>query len=263
MSEKKFSYYQYRKELGYQIFIRFEEAEFEQQFVEHLALMGFDPISRDEVKDLELTPRKTRILRVISANAKINQKILSPQLGDSRYANEQVSQVGAYSVYCYQNVALMIYGQDSLMWELGVRDTTNAKALRAIFSRYLSFALQDQHVMGFWGVPIDEGFVVRSAGDANFESIFVDLNRKLILTYEGHRELDASCSILRLSAYRTSDMRRLSSEELLSFLAMRTCFISAVGMQRHMRADIWDLVQIVSGYEYPEINFQPRAGRAA
>lgn len=263
MSEKTFSYYQYRQKLGYPIFIRFEEAEFEKSFVETLSVMGFDPVPREDVKNIELNPKETRILRVVKANSKIAKKINSPQFGDSRYGNEQVSTVGFYSVYCYQKVAMMIYGEGTLMWELGVKDATDLQALRTIFSRFLSFAFQGQGVVGFWGVPIEEGFVVMSPKQSNFETIFVDLNKNKILTFEGEKELDTDCNILRLSETLRDEMRPLTQEQLLSFLMFRTCYISPVGQRTSLRADIWDLVTIASGYEYPAINFQPRTAQEA
>lgn len=263
MSEKKFSYYQYRKSLGYSVFIRFEEAEFEKNFVDTLSLLGFDPVGRDEVKGIELNPKTTKILRVVRANARVSKKIASPEFGDSRFGDEQVSLVGAHSVYCYRNIAMLIYGEGTLMWELGVRSTENASALRVVFTRFLSFALADQGVVGLWGVPVDEGFVVLSPKESNFESIFVDVKKQLILTFEGERELTHGCQILRLDSALVSEMRQLSPEQLLSFLSMRTTYISPLGMKTVLRSDIWELAQVATGYTYPATKFQPRSAEAA
>ncbi len=263
MTEKKFSYYQFRKSLGYSVFVRFEDAEFEKQFVETLTLLGFDPVERDKVKDIELNPKETKILRVVKANARVAKKIASPEFGDNRFGDEQVSLVGSYSVYCYKNIGMMIYGSGTLMWELGVRSTNNQNALRVIFTRFLSFALKDQGVIGIWGVPVDEGFVVLSPKDANFESVFVDVKKQVILTYEGTKTLGADCQILRLDSTLQSEMKLLSPDELLSFLSQRTTFISPMGMKSYMRSDIWELAQTATGYVYPASKFQPRSAEAA
>ena len=263
MNEKKFSYYQYRKALGYSVFVRFEEAEFEKKFVDTLSLLGFDPVERKEVKDIELNPKTTKILRVVRANNRVAKKITLPEFGDSRYGDEQVSRVGVHSVYCYRNIAMMIYGEQTLMWELGVKDAENQTAMRVVFTRFLSFALAEQGVIGLWGVPVEEGFVVLSPKEASFESIFVDVKKQLILTFEGERELNQGCQILRLDSTLKSESRRLSSEELLSFLSMRTTFISPLGMKSFLRSDIWELAQTANGFIYPSAMFQPRSAEAA
>ena len=67
------------------IFVRFEEAEVEKAFVETLTLMGFDPVNRDDVKNIELDPKSTRILRVTRPNHRVARKIDSPEFGDTRY----------------------------------------------------------------------------------------------------------------------------------------------------------------------------------
>lgn len=263
MSEKTFSYYQYRKNLGYPIYIRFEEAEFEKAFVEVLGILGFDPVPRDEIKNVELNPKRTKILRVIKSNTRISKKISAPQLGDSRFGAEQVSNVGSFTVYCYQHVAMLVFSEATLMWELGVKDINDQKALRIVFTRYLSFALATQNIVGFWGVPIEQGIVILSPKEANFETVFVDLDRSKLLTYEGEKNLDADCQVLRLDSMLQTEMRQMKPEQLLSFLSQRTSLITPVGIQAKMRGIIWELSQLLVGYTYPESKFQSREDAAA
>ena len=263
MSEKTFSYYQYRKDQNYAVFIRFENAEFEKGFVDTLGLLGFDPVERDLVKDIELDPKKTVILRVVKASARISKKIHSPEFGDHRYGKEQVSLHVGHSFYCYQGAGMMIYNEGSPMWELALNAQADAQAIRAIFTRFLSFALKDQGVIGFWGVPVEEGMVILSPKESNFESIFIDVRKQLVLTFEGAKELSQDFHILRLDSTLQTEMRQLSPEQLLSFLSQRTTYISPMGMRSFMKADLWELAQLVLGYIYPASKFQPRSAEAA
>lgn len=256
--DKKFSYYQFKKDLGYQVYLRFEDFEFENGLVSTLELMGFDKIERDEVKSISFQPQLTKVLKVTSANARVSKQINRSDHSFGSYGPESISQMGNYSVYRYKNVGMMILGDGNYLWELGLRATDNESALRVILTRFLSFALAGQGIVGFWGVPVDEGFVVMSPKEASHESFLVDLEKNVLITYDGVVTLSSNLQILRLDPILRNEMKLMSKEELLSFLTMNTTHISYTGLEFVLRNTILDLCQYATGFIYPEKNFKPR-----
>ena len=152
----------------------------------------------------------------------------------------------------------MIVGANSLFWELGVRSTENQNALRVILTRFLSFAFAPLGVVGFWGVPIEEGFVVMTPKSSNFESVFIDLKKEKLLTYDGIKNLATDIQILRLDSTLRNEMKKMMKEELVSFLSMNTCHLSYSGIGKELSEAIYELVEISDGVVYPEQNFKPR-----
>jgi hypothetical protein len=51
MVEKKFSYYQFHKELDYQVYLRLEDFDLESQLADIFESMGFDKVERNKIKD--------------------------------------------------------------------------------------------------------------------------------------------------------------------------------------------------------------------
>ncbi len=258
MSEVNFSYYQFQKDLGYEVYLRFEDFEFENQFSETLEVMGFQKVERDKIKSLAFKQNQTRVLRVIKATPRISRQIGRSDFVFDKYGPESFSQMGSYDVYRYKNVGMMVVGNQNFLWELGVKSTKDQNAIRTILTRYLSFAMAPMGVVGFWGVPIEEGFVVMSPRAANFESVFVDLNKQVLITYDGVKYIEADLQILRLDTTLRDEMKGMKKEQLLSFLSMNTSHISYTGMDTAISSTIWELSQVASGYIYPESNFKPR-----
>jgi len=178
MSDTNFSYYQFRKDQGYQTYLRFEDLEFETQLGEVLSTMGFDKVDRDEVKGIDFDPRRTKVLKVVKATPNVARQIIKTGFLSDKYGPESVSQMGRYEIYRYKDVGMMVFNENTGLWELGLKDTTNSDALRVMLTRYLSFALAQIGVIGFWGVPVDEGFVVMNPKAAKYEALFVDMKKK-------------------------------------------------------------------------------------
>lgn len=258
MSDKKFSYYQFRKELGYQVYLRFEDFDFENLLTELLDLMGFDKIEREEVKDISFHPKSTRLLKIVKASPRVSRQINRVDYAFDMYGPESFTQMGKYEVYRYKQVGMMILGDGNYLWELGLKSTEDQSAIRMILTRFLSFALASQGVIGFWGVPIEEGFVVMSPREANFESVFVDLNKNKLLTYDKVKNIEPELQILRLSPVIRNELRQMSIENLFSFLTMNTTHLTYGGFEVSVRDAILELSQVASGYIYPEENFKPR-----
>ena len=256
--DKSFSYYKYRKDLGYEIYLRFEDFEFENLFGETLDVMGFDKIERDSIKNQSFNPRKTKVLKIVKASPRVSRQINRANFENEDYGPESLSSMGNYDVYKYKGVGMMIVGANSLFWELGVRSTENQNALRVILTRFLSFAFAPLGVVGFWGVPIEEGFVVMTPKSSNFESVFIDLKKEKLLTYDGIKNLATDIQILRLDSTLRNEMKKMMKEELVSFLSMNTCHLSYSGIGKELSEAIYELVEISDGVVYPEKNFKPR-----
>lgn len=261
-TEKSFSYYKFRKSLDYEVYLRFEDFEFENRFTEVLDLMGFDKLERDKVKDKDFNPYRTKILKVVKANPRVSRQINRSSYEFDEFGPETLSQMGRYDVYRYKGVGMMILGEGTLFWELGIRTTEDHTALRTIFTRFLSFALASVGVVGFWGVPIEEGFVVMSPEASNNEALFVDLEKNIIITYDGIKDLDSDFQILRLDSTLRNEMKKMSREDLLSFLTMNTSHLSYDGSNPAVAETILELSEVAEGFIYPEANFKPRAQSA-
>lgn len=259
MSEKNFSYYQFRKSLGYQVYLKFEDFEFETQVMETIKMMGFDKVESKNIKQVSFLRGQTKLLKVMKATPRVARQISQPDMAFDKYGDESISNLGNYQVYRYKNVGMMIFDESSAMWELGLKGLHNQDALRIIFTRFLSYALEPLNIIGFWGVPVDEGFVVRSPIKAEFESVFVDINKNVILTYDGVREIQSEIQILRLDETLRDEMRIQTKESLISFLSMNTCSLNYTGLSFKMKSLLFDICQVAQGYIYPENNFKPRA----
>lgn len=258
MSESKFSYYQFQKELGYQTYLRFEDLEFETQQGEVLSIIGFDKVDRDDVKKINFDPRKTKVLKVVKASPSVASQISKPSFLTDKYGPESVSQMGRYELYRYKNVGMMVFNENTGLWELGLKSTSNQEALRVIFTRFLSFALAQIGVIGFWGVPVDEGFVVMSPKSANFEALFVDVKKNVLITYDGVKNIDYGMQILRLDSTLNNEARPMGKEALISFLSMNTNYLSQYGLTIQLKDSLYALCKIADAYIYPEENFKPR-----
>jgi hypothetical protein len=258
MSDSKFSYYQFNEKLDYQVFLRFEDFDFESQFTGVLEMMGFNKIERSKVKEIAFDRRQTKVLKIVKASPKLSKQIDKSDFSFDKYGEESVSPMGSYSVYKYKSTAMMIFGEGNLLWELGVKASFSEDSLRVVLTRFLSFALASSGVVGFWGVPVDEGFVVMTPKKAMFESIFVDLKKNVVITYDGVKAINSELQILRLDESLKDKIIGMKREALLSYLSTNTCYFSYSGFEIGIKDTIFELSQVASGYIYPEGNFKPR-----
>ena len=257
-TEKTFSYYQFQKSLNYEVYLRFEDFEFENLFTEVLELMGFHKVERDKIKDKSFNPYKTKILKVVKASPRVSRQISQSSYEYDGFGAESLSQMGAYDVYKYKGIGMMVIGDGTLFWELGIKKTDDQTALRTLLTRFVSFALAPLGIVGFWGVSIDEGFVVMSPEASNYEAIYVDVKKNIMITYDGIKDLSTDLQILRLDSTLRNEVKKMNREQLLSFLTMNTSHLSYTGTIPAISETILELTQIADGFIYPEKNFKPR-----
>ncbi len=259
MSDKKFSYYQYQSELGYQVSLRFDDFDFENQLTDTLEVMGFDKVEREKIKDQSFNLNETKILKIAKASSRVGRQIDRSDFVFDKYGPESFSQMGSYDVYRYKGVGMMILGEGNYLWELGLKDTNDGAALRVMLTRFLSFALASSGVIGFWGVPVEEGFVVMGQRAANSESLFVDLAKGSIITLDGRKTINSNLQILRLDSTLLNEMKRMKPENLYSFLSTNTTHLAYSGFNVRLKDSLLELSQVATGFIYPEDHFKPRA----
>ncbi len=258
MTAKEYNYYRFRKELDYHIYLRFEDFDFESEVVDTLELLGFEKVERDDLKKITFYKNNTRVLKVTRAATRIHRKMDGQGLLKIN-EDECFQAMGLYDVYMYKNVAMMVLGDQNPLWELGIKTTEDSYALRIVFTRFLSMALACQGVIGFWGVPVDQGFVMMNEKESNSESIFIDVERSRFMTFEGVQSLPVDMQILRLSPTLKDEALKMTKEAFYGFLTFKTTLPHRRNKPKEFLQALFELTQVAVGVDYPEDNFKPRA----
>jgi hypothetical protein len=258
MMIKDISYFQFQKELGYPVFVRFEDNDLQHQYEPLLTAMGFSKLDEDEFKQVEIINKKTRILKIQTASIKVKKQIEQPGMYDS-YGQESVTDFGTYDVYRYKSVGMIVCGFNSTIWEAGVKSIERYPLeIKTLITRYLAMALAPFGIASFWGVPVSEGFVVMNQAEANSESVLIDIDNNCYITQDGIQSIQVETQILRLDEFLNGRVKKMSKEELASFLSNKTCFLSSRGLDHRIKDSIFKLVHHVEGVIYPRANFKPR-----
>jgi hypothetical protein len=258
MSEKNANYYQFRKELGYPVFVRFEDSELELKLEPMLTQIGFNKLDSKELSNISFHKNQTKVLKIQKANFRVSKQIDQSHALDT-YGPENLTMLGSYDVYRYKNVGMMIFGGGNYFWELGLKNIeTSSSEIRVIMARFLSWSLAPLGVVGFWGVPVDDGVVVMKPKEAKFESFFIDVKQMKLICVDGIKDIFPGFQLLRLDATLKDATRRMKKEALVSFLTMNTTYFSYQGLDLNLKTAIYDISSMVDGYVYPVENFQPR-----
>lgn len=258
MKDEKVKYFQFKKELGYPIFIRIEEEEIELKLEGLISKMGFEKVESDQLKNISFHKNQTKVLKIKKANFRVSRQIDQSHALDT-YGPENLTMLGSYDVYRYKNVGMLIFGGENYFWELGLKNIDSSQdEIKVIFTRFLSWALAPMGVVGFWGVPVDDGAVVMKPKEANFESFFIDVKKMKIISVDGIKDIFAGFQLLRLDATLKNSTRIMKKEALLSFLTMNTTYFSYQGIDINLKTAIYDFSILVDGYVYPVENFKPR-----
>ena len=262
MSEKTNSgqYYQFRPELGHQIFIKLEDQEVENLLLEDLSRIGFEKIDHDDVKAIPYTPGKTTLLHIRPAGLKTSKQIKNFNGGMAKYGHESLTHHGAYQTYHLRDTALMVFSPENPKWELGILlDNNKHEEYRLILNRFLSWTLAKENILGLWAVPVDEGIVVMKPVEAHYESCYVDLERGLLYTFDGIREIDDSFQILKLDSDLKDNVIKMKKEELVAFLSSKLTYFSYSGPTFGLKNSLFQLTKMADGIIYPRDHFKPRS----
>lgn len=259
MEKQKATYYQYQAELNYQVYLRLEGAQLQTVLAETLDIFGFSKVEEEDLKKIAFNKGETRVLKVSEANARVAKQIQRASGGLESFGPESISNHGNYQLYRYQSAGMMVFSESSPTWELGlVRPEANLEKVKAMLVRFLSWALASKGVVGFWAVPVEQGFVVMKPVESNYEAVFVDIEQMSLITYEGIRPIEADLQILRLDETLRNESKTMSREALLSYLTTNTSHFSYHGVTGAMRKSLLDLASFATGVVYPVENFRPR-----
>lgn len=276
MEDQNIMYFQYHSQEDYPVYLSIDvgpetldEGDFADSCVKLVEQMNFRQLSGKEI-DLaqsELSKNSfARLLKIVPASYKVVRQIESAAHSD-RFGKESILPKEGYKVYRFKDYALMVYSYAAEVWECGVTENfANGSsgeeegifAARMVINRYLSWALAPMGVIGFWGVPVKEGLVILKPKESQGEVVFLDLNKRKILSMDGAKAIPTRLKIMRLDNKLKNRNIKMSSEELMSFLSVHTCYLDPEGHSRPIR----QLLQAVSrrgeGLIHPRESFQPR-----
>jgi len=262
--EKEFTYFQYYKDLNIPIFIKLSLADFEIDMASFLNEICFSQISSQEFKKFEETVKdksKIKILRFSEATPAVAQNIHFFHEGDL-FGLESITYKKNYKIYRYKGISIGIFSVGAREWELGCFSNFGISASKAacvtIINRFLSWGLSSSGVVGFWGVPVDEGVVVMNQHDSKGEAVFFDLYKNVVYTMDGVKKLGPGFVIMRLDRILRNRNIRMSSSELASFLAVNCCYFDTDGLSLPIRQMIRTISLNISGLIHPKENFKPR-----
>jgi hypothetical protein len=270
MEKVNYSYYQFHKDLSYPVFVRFDSEDFGNDLLSLLSQLNFLEIS-DE-KEVDLLEQKIanndsriKILTLSVATIGVVRQIDMASESD-QFGPESLIPREGYRVYRWRGLALMVYSFAVQEWKLGCFNDfgheKNIYAYQTIMNRFLSWALFSQGVIGFWGVPVDEGLVVLRQSQSKGEVVFIDINKHKILSIEGVGKIPARFKVLRLDPALKGKNMRMTSEELLSFLALHTSFLDTGGLNFPIRQLLRATSLIAEGLVHSEESFRPRTDLA-
>jgi hypothetical protein len=239
----KWTYFQFRKQYDYKIFIRFKAEDLNAKFNHLLTELGFSEMVEKDSKKISLTQSQTKVLTVQYASARLNQMINGSDILD-KFGAESLSLQAGIPVYTYRKVGLMGVPMQRNLWDLALNSdlsqTDQMVGLRIMLVRYLSLALSDQGVLSYWGTVKDGSVLVMKQGQSFGEAVFIDWNKKVIFSNGGETKCHSQIKMIRMDKeQRTSGY--MGREEIISFLSVSTCLLSFQGISMAMKRSILEL----------------------
>ena len=226
--------------------------------------MKFDRLDESEVKkasSLLKSSRTAKVLTLTEATTQVSRQIESATESD-RYGEESIVPKKGYSVYRYKSNSLMVYSHGATEWQLGCYPDFGSKESvndsRGVMNRFLSWALAPMGIVGFWGVPVDQGIVILRRKEAAGEAVFIDVVKRRILSLDGQKKLSARFTIMKLDNTLIGKNVRLSIDELHSSLAVACTYFSYSGLSVPVRQMIQSLTKSCEGVLHPKESFKPR-----
>ena len=259
-------YFQYHRDFDYPVFVALEDNENQENIEGLLAQVGFRKIQGNEIDGMqkELSDNShARSLCIKRASMRVVGQIESAVTSD-RYGSESILPKSGYKVYRYKAHALVVYSYAASVWECGVTDLFCAGeesffAARTILNRYLSWALAPLGVVGFWGVPVEDGSVVLKQKDSQGEAVFIDVRNHKFLSMDGATSLPSRFKLLRLDRHLRRKNIKMRSDELLSFLSVHTSYFDPEGNSLAVRQLLSALSRLCEGVIHPSESFSPRS----
>jgi len=243
MEVTKWSYFQYRKDHQYPIYIRFKQEEIKSKFTHLLDELGFQVLSEADAKRIPLQKAFTKILTIQEANPRLQQKINTSDSLD-KYGHEVLSLQLGLPIYTYRKVGIMGFSLNKTLWDLFINPeithTEQMVGLRVLFIRFLAHALSDQGILCYWGTVKDDTIIIMKQQQSFGEAVIIDLNKRMVFSNGGEMRLVSSAKIIR----KDKEMRSstyMSREDLIGFLSVNNCLLSFTGMTASMKKAIYEL----------------------
>lgn len=249
MENVKWSYFQYRKTHGYPVYVRFNQEDLHPKFLHLVQEIGFQDLSENEAKKIQLNRPYTKVLTVQIASARLQQQISGSDLLD-KYGLESLSIQVGMPVYTYRKVGVMGMPIGKTFWDLAfnqeISQTDQMVGLRVVLVRYLAQALKDMGVISYWGTVKDDNVIVMKQLNSFGEAVFVDVNKRMIFSNGGEFKLGPNLKIIRKDK-DVAQSSKMSREELISFLSVSTCLLNFNGITHTMKRAIYELSSQASG----------------
>lgn len=249
MDATKWTYFQFRKNHQYQIYVRFKQDELNPKFSHLLEELGFATLVESEVKKVHLQKDNSKILTVQEASARLQLQIHGSDILD-KYGPESLSLHMGIPLYTFRKVGVMGQPVSKALWDLAIHSdisqTDQMVGLRIILVRFLSQALADLGVISYWGTFKEDKIFMMKQGQSFGEAVFIDLHKRMIFYNGGEAKLGATLKIIRKDqeAVYSSLMSR---EDLIGFLSVSTCLMSFNGITSAMKKNIYELSSRASG----------------
>jgi len=264
METPNYTYFQYFKGMNLPVYIRLQTSHFNSEVVELLKSLKFDELSSTESETAmeNFSQEKFgKLLTIKEASPGVMRQIGLYSESD-KFGSESIHPKETYNIYRYRGVGLMIYGHSFKEWEMGCTDDFATSrfelASKIILMRFLSWSLAPLGIIGFWGVPVEEGIVVQKPIEASGEVVFIDVFKRWLYTQDGQKKMKSSFKVLKLDSSLKDRSIKMGPEQFLSFLSAHCSYFSYGAMTVPTRQMIQSLCRTYEGLIYPTESFQPR-----
>lgn len=249
METTKWSYYQYRKNYDYPVYVRFKQEDLNPKFSHLLSELGFQGLSDVESRKIQLHRLHTKVLTIQYASARLQMQISGSDILD-KYGPESLSLQMGMPVYTYRKVGVMGLPLTKTLWDLAIHPeishTEQMVGLRVILVRYLSQSLAELGVLCYWGTVKDDTVIIMKQLNSFGEAVLIDVAKKVVFSNGGEMKLGSSLKIIRKDkeVFSSSIMSR---EDLIGFMSVSTCLLSFSGITPAMKKAIYELSNFASG----------------
>lgn len=258
LAENAYKYYQYQKGQELPVFVRCENEQ-AAELDGALTRLRFSEVSEDDYQIIAKRNPLTRLLTIEEASTNVAKQITYAAASD-RYGLESIVPKDGYRVYRHKGVALAVYAFTAREWTLGCLSHfgSDEREFRITMNRFLSWALAPLGIVGFWGVPVEEGIVVMNQKDSEGEAIFIDVRGRRTFTVDGSGKMKARFRVIRLDSTLHQRNVSMNQTEVMAFLSAATSFIDSQGLTVGVRQMIQGLSREVEGLVHPRESFKPR-----
>ena len=183
MNEEKQTYFQYFKEHGYPLTVGLNVAAHHKEVINSLELLGFTEMPKDDWVKLDQANKELTHVDIKKPSPMLVGGIGTLSSAGS-LGKESLSSKNGYKIYKFHGRCQMDFSEKFQVWRMNLLCDTSEKTLRTdfchIMNRIISWALMKENIVGFWGVPVEDGLIGMKASESASEAFFIDLDLSLI-----------------------------------------------------------------------------------